>query len=172
MGVLGVAIASGGQAIAGEGGARGLPVALAVAGVGACSTIGIAANGRLGVRLGEPLVAAFITLLVALAFSAGLAAAAILASGSGIRSPWDAPLVAWTGGALGAVWVSASVALVRRLGVLVLLVGAMTGQVLGSIALDVAAPLGDGTVDPARLAGVAVMAVALVLASAGSRLRS
>ena len=172
VGVLGVAIASGGQAITGEVGAPGWPVALAVAVVGACSTLGVAANGRLGVRLGEPLVAAFISVLVALVFSLALASVALLASGSGIRSPWDAPPLAWSGGALGALWLTASIGLVRRLGVLVLLVGALTGQLLGAVALDVAAPLGERTVDLPRLAGVAAMAVAVVLASVGSRFRS
>jgi bacterial/archaeal transporter family-2 protein len=77
------------------------------------------------------------------------------------RAPWWT----WTGGALGAFFVFATVVLTPRLGVATSLAVILAGQLVSALLLDHAGVLGLATrqVTPGRLAGVALLAAGAFL---------
>jgi bacterial/archaeal transporter family-2 protein len=77
------------------------------------------------------------------------------------RAPWWT----WTGGALGAFFVFATVVLTPRLGVATSLAVILAGQLLSALALDHVGALGLATreVTPGRLAGVVLLAAGVFL---------
>jgi transporter family-2 protein len=76
-----------------------------------------------------------------------------------------APWWAWTGGALGALFVFSTVVLTPRLGVATSLALILAGQAVSALLLDHAGVLGLATreVTPGRLAGVALLAAGVFL---------
>ncbi|MFC7305858.1 DMT family transporter [Streptomyces monticola] len=76
----------------------------------------------------------------------------------------------YLGGLVGIVFISVAVAAVQKLGVLLLGLCTITGQLIGSIALDVLWPHGDAEVTAVTVAGAALALAAVVLAAvSGSR---
>jgi bacterial/archaeal transporter family-2 protein len=77
------------------------------------------------------------------------------------RAPWWT----WTGGALGAFFVFATVVLTPRLGVATSLALILVGQLLSALLLDHAGVLGLATraITPGRLAGVVLLAAGIFL---------
>jgi transporter family-2 protein len=77
------------------------------------------------------------------------------------RAPWWT----WTGGALGAFFVFATVVLTPRLGVATSLAVILAGQLLSALVLDHVGALGLATreVTPGRLAGVVLLAAGVFL---------
>jgi transporter family-2 protein len=77
------------------------------------------------------------------------------------RAPWWT----WTGGALGAFFVFATVVLTPRLGVATSLAVILAGQLLSALLLDHVGALGLATreVTPGRLAGVVLLAAGVFL---------
>jgi transporter family-2 protein len=77
----------------------------------------------------------------------------------------QAPWWTWTGGALGAFFVFATVVMTPRLGVATSLAVILAGQLLSALALDRAGVLGLATreLTPGRLAGVALLAAGVFL---------
>lgn len=138
--------------------------------VGAGVALGVAANGQLRGFYASTVDAALATMTVALLTSVG---ALVLGLGLGVdgfhgawrMAPQGTPPVAWIGGILGAVWLTASAALVRRLGVLRLLLAGLTGQLMGALLLDRVAPLSAHHLDAYRIIGAILMATAVILAS-------
>jgi bacterial/archaeal transporter family-2 protein len=123
-----------------------------------------AVNGKLARTLGSPLAAAFCSCIVSLI---GLGAALLLGVGRSQR--WSAvrelPWWGWTGGLLGATFLTLMALGASRLGVLAVVACVLTGQLLGAMVLDqtgwleaVQRPL---TVE--RLAGVALLAAGAYL---------
>lgn len=102
-------------------------------------------------------------------FAVGTAALALVCAvdvlGWGPPEPPPAPWWLYTGGALGIVALSTAVFAVKHIGVLLLGLSAVSGQVVGSVVVDL---LGPG-VDPATLAGAAVTLVAVVVAAGRQR---
>lgn len=122
-----------------------------------------AANGRVRRAADSALVATVGnfgvgTLLLGLAF-------AVHAATAGLPRPGVAPGWAYLGGAIGVVYIAASSVLVHQLGVLLLSLGAVAGQVLGSLLVDVLLPAGDHVVTFATI-GSAVLAVLAVAITA------
>jgi transporter family-2 protein len=76
-----------------------------------------------------------------------------------------APWWTWTGGALGAFFVFATVVLTPKLGVASSLAVILAGQLVSSLLLDQAGVLGLATrqITPGRLAGVALLAAGAFL---------
>lgn len=147
---------------------------LGMVAVGAGVALGVAANGQLRRLYGNAAVAALTTMSVALGSSLLVVAVTIGMDvfHGGWRLPVDGtPHIAWMGGIFGAVWLTASAALVRRLGVLRLLLAGLTGQLIGSLVLDAIAPLSASPVNGPRLIGVTLMVLAVTLASLPSSKR-
>lgn len=130
---------------------------------GACIALQAPINGALGRMTGDPFTAATISFAVGLVpltllmlLRAGAPEAATLAG-----LPWWA----WIGGALGAVYVAASVWAVPQVGVLTVVAAAVLGQLLAALALDALGAFGVPAqpVDLKRLAAAALVAGGVVL---------
>jgi bacterial/archaeal transporter family-2 protein len=65
----------------------------------------------------------------------------------------------WTGGAIGTVLIAIQVSTVSIIGVLGLGVSIVTGQLVGSILLDIFVPVGNSTVTLATLIGAVITLV-------------
>jgi bacterial/archaeal transporter family-2 protein len=145
----------------------GSPRALGLAALPAAAGIAVAwqqaMNGRVQARAGA-LTATSVNFAVGTA--ALVVVYAVVAAVRGVPERWPPEWWLYIGGPLGIVFVLAAVAVVRVIGVLLLGLGLIAGQVLGSLALDAVAPArGDGpavnTVVGAVLTLVAVAVAAL-----------
>ena len=129
-----------------------------------------ATNGRLRQRVGTPLTATLVnftggTLLLVIAAAVHVGA---------VEAPEPLPAEPWLylGGALGVVYIFLSAAIVQYTGVLLLGLGAVVGQLVMSVVLDVMwpAPASPGLVQ--ELAMVAVALASVVVAAVPWRRRS
>lgn len=120
-----------------------------------------AANARVGAVVGSPLTATVGN------FVAGTLAlvVAVLVRGRGLPDTMPGDWWLYTGGLYGIVFIAGSAAIVPRTGVLVLGLGAIAGQLIGSLALDVLAPVADSAVSPRTVAGTLLALVAISVAS-------
>ena len=120
-------------------------------------------NARLAVHSGDGMAAAAISFGVGFLLLAGVTAA------RGAVPPLDrlagVPWWAWTGGALGAVYVWAAIWSVSTLGALTLVAGLILGQMTAALLLDSSGAFGLAVreVSPQRLAAVALVAAGVVL---------
>lgn len=80
------------------------------------------------------------------------------------RQPW-----LYVGGVLGMTFIGIAAAVVRFIGVLLLTLGMIAGQVVGAVAIDALAPGGAGTPTAATLAGAALTLVAVGIAAGTPR---
>ncbi|MFI5801970.1 DMT family transporter [Streptomyces sp. NPDC051561] len=71
----------------------------------------------------------------------------------------------YLGGLVGIVFISIAVATVQKLGVLLLGLCTITGQLAGSLALDLLLPHGGAEVTPATVAGIALALAAVTIAA-------
>lgn len=121
-------------------------------------------NGRVTHASGSALAAAWINFAIG---SAVLAVVAAFRTGSVGSIPWDH----WwflLGGVIGAAYVVVTAAIVRTLGVLMLSLTLILGQLVGAVLLDAFAPSGR-ELTAATLVGAALTAVAVLLAASGRR---
>jgi transporter family-2 protein len=119
-----------------------------------------AVNGRVSVASGSPLAAAWINFAVG---TLALGVAAAFRTGSQGSLPWDQ----WwllLGGPIGALYVVVTAAIVRILGVLMLSLTLIAGQLVGAVALDAFAPSGRD-LTTATYVGAVLTLLAVVLAS-------
>lgn len=166
------ALALAGVVLAASAGARLAAVvpALVVVVLGLVTTIQTAWNGRITQTSGGmPLVA------TAINFVAGTSAltcyaVVLLATGRFRPVPLRGPWWIWWGGVCGLVFVSIASMAIRHIGVLMFTLVTLVTQLLTALLLDVATPGLHHAADPARLAGIAVTAVAA--GSAGWAARS
>lgn len=81
--------------------------------------------------------------------------------------PMALPSEPWlyAGGALGCIFIAGQAMLVRRLGVLLLALCGVAGQLVAALALDVLLPTSDRGVDVSTIGGTALALVAVVIAS-------
>lgn len=115
-------------------------------------------NSQLRTALGHPVVAATVSFLVG---TIGLLIVGVL-----MRVPMPAakqaaevPLWGWSGGLLGAFYITGVIMLAPRLGAGVLIASAMAGQLVAALLLDHFGLLGFArqSVTPVRLAGAALL---------------
>ena len=85
-----------------------------------------------------------------------------------VPSPVDKPLL-WTGGLLGSLFVVVAASLVRSLGVLLLTLTTIAGQLLGAVVIDVVAPTAGRELTVLQLVGVVLTFVAVVVGSSRKR---
>jgi len=122
--------------------------------------IGIAwqsgANGRLAQRVKSPIAATFTSFVVGAAALALASALSILFTGAPARLPSDPWL--YLGGLLGGAYILLGTFIVARIGVLLLGLGSVLGQLVTSVVIDVIWPTAAG---PALWQTAAMVAVAL-----------
>ncbi|HET8541748.1 MAG TPA: DMT family transporter [Anaeromyxobacter sp.] len=138
-------------------------VVLALA-AGAGLPVQAGVNAALARHAGRAEWAAFVNFAVGLVALAAWLAALRLAPPPALalaRAPWWS----WTGGVLGAFYVSAITLLAPRLGVAATLGLAVAGQMVAALALDQVGALGleIRPMTPSRLAGAALLVLAVVL---------
>ncbi|MGY3565711.1 DMT family transporter [Sinomonas sp. RB5] len=126
-----------------------------------------AMNGASARAYGSPLAATlmnFVSGIVGLALAWGVK---LTAAGPGRPLPGDFPGDWWyyTGGVLGVVFIGAAAVLVRHLGVLLTGLGMIGGQLLGSLALDAAAPVPGSVVALPTVVGTLATLGAMVVAT-------
>lgn len=103
-------------------------------GVGSLIALQVGINARLRQSLGSSLQAAFVS------FAVGTAALAIAVAVDSRKLPTEGflriPWWAWTGGFLGAFYITSTIVLAPRLGALALVALVVAGQILTAIVLD------------------------------------
>ncbi|MFF8883926.1 DMT family transporter [Streptomyces flaveolus] len=123
-----------------------------------------ALNGATGATAGSPLAATWLNFCVGSLFLAAVWGAKTLIGGGSTRAlPTDVRL--YLGGLCGVVFIAASAQLVRRVGVLLLGMGSIAGQLIGSIVLDLVAPAGDSSPALSTVLGALLTFAAVGIAS-------
>ncbi|WP_241236997.1 DMT family transporter [Georgenia faecalis] len=126
-----------------------------------------AMNGRIGTLTRSPLTATVTN------FSGGTLALTVVFAVRLILGATPEPLPGdwwlYLGGPLGIVFIAGSAALVPHTGVLLLGLGVVTGQLLGSLALDAVAPAAGAGVTVTTVVGTVIALGAVVIATLPSR---
>ena len=138
-------------------------VLLAVS-VGMAGTAQAAINNKLNEFIPSPIVVAFVSFLVGSVSLLGY----IALSGASLSSIWTArnvPVIAWTGGLLGAYFVACTVVLIPRLGVALTFSLIIAGQMVLTLVIDHFALFGvpERPVSFARIGGVALIVLGVAL---------
>jgi transporter family-2 protein len=165
-----LAVGGVGVGLLGQRGQHGHPLlVLLVLAVGFCSAGQQAASGHLAAATGDARAAALVASVVA---AAALAATVALLAALG-RLPqvrWSAPAWTYLGGLAVAAYGTVAAAVVRRLGVLLLTLATVSGQLLGSVVLDTLAPAPGGL--RAATVAAALVTLAAVAVAAGRPARA
>lgn len=162
---IGLVLAASAIGLRGVGEIR-LGVLAVVAALGVGSAVQQAAMGHVVERTGEPVVASALNLTVG---AVGLAVIAAVTAGAQPPLGWNAPTLDWTGGLLAAATSGAMAAVVRKLGVLRLMLGMIAGQTLGALALDIAFPIADEKVTVFTFASLGLTVAAVYVSGQGER---
>ncbi|QEE62701.1 EamA-like transporter family protein [Salinibacterium sp. dk2585] len=141
-----------------------LVVAPVVVGVGVSWQVAI--NGVLRETAGSAIAVAFVTFLVGAA--ALVACALVSIAFHGWPPAWPTSPWLYLGGVFGIVFVAVSTSLVRMVGVLLLGMASVAGQLLSSLAIEWMAPLTDG-VSTSMIVGASLALVAVALAAIPAR---
>lgn len=148
----------------------GLVVAVGL--IGGASTLQGALNGRLRAVAGDTFVATLINFVVGLLALTGAWLAIHLPTGvSGITAPpnpWDNPWI-WTGGLIGLVFVAITAELVKTVGVLVLGLTNVFGQIMGALLLDLIVPLNNTGISLGLITGCVITVLAVFIGAARPR---
>lgn len=139
-----------------------LPILLPVA-AGFLMSFQQAMNGTATVHYGTPIAATLVN------FVAGCTvlwtALAVKLAVAGPANPLPTEWWYYLGGPMGCVFIGLGALLVRSLGVLVTGLGMIAGQLLGSLALDLALPTPGTVVAPATVLGTLLTLAAIILAT-------
>ncbi|MEO7997280.1 MAG: DMT family transporter [Gemmatimonadaceae bacterium] len=115
-------------------------------------------NSQLRMALGHPVVAAAVSFVIG---TAGLLLAALVlrVPMPDMKQTTTVPLWGWTGGLLGAAYITGSIMLAPRLGAAVLIASVMAGQLVAALVLDHFGLLGfvRQTITPVRLTGALLL---------------
>lgn len=127
----------------------------------------LAVNGRVRKETDSVLAAAYLNFSIA----AVLLLLIVLVRGFSMGWPSSLPIEPWlyTGGFLGAIFIAGSAFVVARIGVLILGVAVVAGQLLGAMAIDILAPSPLHPLTVATVAGVILALVAVAVASIPGR---
>ncbi|NGN63352.1 DMT family transporter [Streptomyces sp. A7024] len=134
---------------------------------GVCVSWQQAVNGHVRVSSGSAYTGTWFN------FAAGTAALVVIflihTAVSGLPDHLPTSPHLYLGGLIGCCFIAIAVATVSRLGVLLLGLCTITGQLLGSLALDTFLPHGDAAVTTATVAGAALALAAVALAALPGR---
>lgn len=122
-----------------------------------------AMNGRVRTAAASALAATVANFAVGTAVLVGVMLVHAASAGWPDRMPTEWWL--YTGGAIGCVFIAAQAVLVRRVGVLLLALGLVAGQLTAALALDLLLPATGRPVGIATIGGTVLALVAVVLAS-------
>lgn len=132
-----------------------------VAGVGAGWQQAV--NGRVKAEAGSALTATVVN------FAVGTAALVVVMLVHAASEGWPEALPAdpwlYVGGALGCIFIAGQAMLVRVVGVLLLALCGVAGQLAAALALDLFAPTADRPVDVATVGGTVLALIAVAIAS-------
>jgi transporter family-2 protein len=123
----------------------------------------MAVNGRVKKESGSVLAATFLNFSIAISFLVMF----VLIKGLFTGWPASLPQEPWlyTGGILGAIFIAGSAFVVGRIGVLVLGVSVVAGQLVGAMIIDIIAPSPLHPLTSATLLGVVLALVAVAITS-------
>lgn len=153
----------------GDGSIPILPVILAFI-AGLMFSVQAAYNGQVSVATGAPLSATFLNFIfgwIVLGVALGFG---WVAFGNGVGGFLDAPWWAYFGGLIGIAFISISAVTVPLVGVLLFALLSISGQLIGSMALDVFAPTPGSEITVGLLVGV-LLAFLSVAVAASNRTR-
>ncbi|WP_235825127.1 DMT family transporter [Agromyces badenianii] len=144
---------------------RDVPVLLMVlpfiAGIGAAWQQAV--NGRVKMVAGSALTATVVN------FAVGTTALVVAMIVHAASAGWPAALPGepwlYAGGALGCIFIAGQAMLVRGLGVLLLALCGVAGQLVAALALDLLLPTADAPVDIATIGGTVLALIAVAVAS-------
>lgn len=126
-----------------------------------------AVNGRVKIAAGSALSATFVN------FAVGTLTLGVVTL---VALPFTGPVAfdatswwLWTGGAVGTIFIAIQVTTVGIIGVLGLGVSLISGQLVGSIVLDLVAPLATSDLGLATIIGASVTLVGAVLVTVGEK---
>jgi transporter family-2 protein len=168
LAIVGVVVAVGGR-VSGTTAAVVVPAILAAV-VGAAATVQQGINGRVTVAARSPMTTTWLN------FATGTATLLVLA-GPGLRfgsfgrpESFAAPWWAWLGGLVGTVIIGVTAVAVRPLGVLLVMLLMLAGQLVAAVGLDALDPETRGHITPPVVVGLLVTLGAAALAGvAGAR---
>ncbi|AZA11965.1 DMT family transporter [Corynebacterium gerontici] len=143
---------------------RHLPLQIAGIGFGMCLAAQSAINGQLGMSLDTPISAALIS------FAVGTATLLVINIGLRWRpNLWitqnTQPLWMWTGGLLGAIFVSTNALLAPRIGTGLTVLATLSGMMLASVLIDRAR---GAKVNARQIAGLATVIAGVSLLTLGN----
>lgn len=169
--LIGTGLAIMGVIVSVAGGMSGSMVLLAIVPVliGAAMSMQSMMNGLLRAAAGSALTATFVSFLAGMSLLVVIGAVSVVINGwpqSWPTEPWY-----YTGGVIGTIFVALGAILVRPLGVLLLSMSTVAGQLVGALALDALLPIA-GSLTPWMVAGstIALLAVAIAaIPGGGSR---
>lgn len=119
-----------------------------------------AINGRVGVAAHDPMTATLVNFAVGTTALLVCWAVSLLVRGPGAGALPDNPLL-YVGGLIGIGFIALAALVVRWIGVLVLGLATIAGQLVGSLLLDLLLPARPGMVGTATVLGVAVALLAI-----------
>lgn len=123
-----------------------------------------AMNGSTGRAARSPVAATWLSFLVGTIVLALAWAATSIAGGTG-PAPLPSEWWLYSGGLLGVVFVALSAALVTRIGLLLLTLSSVAGQLIGSLAVDLAVPATGSGLSPWSVVGAVLTLLALRIAA-------
>jgi bacterial/archaeal transporter family-2 protein len=123
----------------------------------------LAVNGRVRAETQSVLAATFMNFFIA----AVLLSVIVVIRGFTIGWPETVPTEAWlfTGGILGSMFIAGSAFVVARIGVLVLGVSVVAGQLLGALVIDIVSPSPLHPLTAATVGGVALALFAVLIST-------
>lgn len=135
---------------------------IGVSGIGLA--VQAATNARMSEAVQSPVLSALINFAVGALMLAALAFSGIFGRGN-LSTIGTAPWWAWTGGILGAIWVTAAVVALPKIGTAIAFAAVIIGQLLGALLLDTFGLLGVPQIPlhPWRVAGAVLMTIGIVL---------
>ncbi len=167
--IFGVAVAANSSPrVAGTGaGLWAVLTMVAVVLIGAGTSFQTALNGQVARMSGDPLVATFVNFVVGLSLLA--MTWCVLAVTGAVApkpppTPWENPVI-WTGGIIGVVFIAIASTIVRTLGVLVLGLANVVGQLLGSVVLTLLMPRAGHTLSAGVYTGIVITVAAVAVGS-------
>ncbi len=131
---------------------------------GAGLAIQAATNARMSAVVQAPVLSALLNFAVGGVLLAGLVVAGTFGRGN-LSAATDAPWWAWTGGIFGAIWVTAAIVAVPKVGTAVAFGAVIFGQLVGAMLLDTYGLLGVPRIplDPWRLVGATLLFVGTLM---------
>jgi bacterial/archaeal transporter family-2 protein len=144
------------------------PILLALV-AGALIAVQQAVNGRVGAVAGRAVSAAFVNFVFGFALLAVALVLGWAVTGAGPGPLPTGPWWVYTGGVVGVVFIATAAWAVQRLGVLLLALLSIGGQLLGALVIDLVAPTGGAAVHPTLVAGVLLAALAVAIGALAGR---